>query len=145
MPPRRTAGARGGRAIARAHRWRPPVPGHGLDPAQRHHHGITEHRARQLIRQPKPVVDRKVEIEFLDQGDEAYTFIHGALVRSRTFDKASDGDGSRRPDGPRAGTQLRNGRSWGRAREEPEAGERGVHRPRHRRHAVLTMFGPARS
>jgi hypothetical protein len=30
-----------------------------------------------LIRQPKPVVDRQFEVEFLDPGVEAYAFTFG--------------------------------------------------------------------
>jgi Thioredoxin like C-terminal domain len=31
----------------------------------------------QLIRQPKPIADRQLEIEFLDPGVEAFTFTFG--------------------------------------------------------------------
>ena len=38
---------------------------------------VTEQRLYQLIRQPKPVVDRQFEIEFLDSGVEAFAFTFG--------------------------------------------------------------------
>jgi hypothetical protein len=38
---------------------------------------VTEQRLYQLIRQPKPVVDRRFEIEFLDPGLEAFAFTFG--------------------------------------------------------------------
>jgi hypothetical protein len=31
----------------------------------------------QLIRQPKPIVDRKIDIEFLDPGVEIFAFTFG--------------------------------------------------------------------
>lgn len=36
-----------------------------------------EHRLYQLIRQPKPIADRQLEIEFLDPGVEAFAFTFG--------------------------------------------------------------------
>jgi thiol-disulfide isomerase/thioredoxin len=38
---------------------------------------VTEQRLYQLIRQPAPITDRLVEIEFLDPGVEAYAFTFG--------------------------------------------------------------------
>jgi len=38
---------------------------------------VTEQRLYQLIRQPKPIAARQVEIEFLDSGVEAYSFTFG--------------------------------------------------------------------
>jgi hypothetical protein len=37
----------------------------------------TEQRLYQLIRQPRPIVDRTFAIEFLDAGVEAYAFTFG--------------------------------------------------------------------
>jgi len=38
---------------------------------------VTEPRLHQLVRQPKPIVDRTFEIEFLDPGVEAFCFTFG--------------------------------------------------------------------
>lgn len=38
---------------------------------------VTEQRLYQLIRQPRPITDRRFEIEFLDPGVEAYAFTFG--------------------------------------------------------------------
>jgi len=38
---------------------------------------VTEPRMYQSIRQPKPIVDRQFEIEFLDSGVEAFSFTFG--------------------------------------------------------------------
>ena len=38
---------------------------------------VVEQRLYQLIRQPKPIVDRQFEIEFLDPGVEAFAFTFG--------------------------------------------------------------------
>jgi len=38
---------------------------------------VTEQRLHQLIRQPKPILDRRFEIEFLDSGMEAFAFTFG--------------------------------------------------------------------
>jgi hypothetical protein len=38
---------------------------------------VTEPRLYQLIRQPKPIVDRQFEIEFFDAGVEAFAFTFG--------------------------------------------------------------------
>jgi Thioredoxin like C-terminal domain len=36
-----------------------------------------EQRLYQLIRQPKPIVDRRLEVEFLDAGVETFAFTFG--------------------------------------------------------------------
>ena len=46
----------------------PPGPAHGLDVDDRGTGTVVEPRLYQLIRQPKPIVDRQFEIEFLDAG-----------------------------------------------------------------------------
>jgi thiol-disulfide isomerase/thioredoxin len=56
---------------------RPPGSAHGLDVDDQGNGTISEQRTYQLIRQPKPIVDRKLEIEFLDPGVEAYAFTFG--------------------------------------------------------------------
>jgi hypothetical protein len=38
---------------------------------------VTEQRLYQLIRQPKPISDRELEIEFLDPGVAAFAFTFG--------------------------------------------------------------------
>jgi hypothetical protein len=38
---------------------------------------VTEQRLYQLIRQPQPIADRQIEIEFLDPGAEAHAFTFG--------------------------------------------------------------------
>ena len=38
---------------------------------------VGEQRLYQLIRQPKPIIDRQFEIEFLDTGVEAFAFTFG--------------------------------------------------------------------
>jgi hypothetical protein len=56
---------------------RPPGPAHGADVDEQGNGTVTEQRLYQLIRQPKPVVDRRFEIEFLDPGLEAFAFTFG--------------------------------------------------------------------
>jgi hypothetical protein len=56
---------------------RAPGPAHGLDVDEQGNGMVTEQRTYQLIRQPMPIVDRKLEIEFLDPGVEAYAFTFG--------------------------------------------------------------------
>jgi thioredoxin family protein len=41
------------------------------------HGTVVEPRLHQLIRQPKPIVDRLFEIEFLDTGVETLAFTFG--------------------------------------------------------------------
>jgi thiol-disulfide isomerase/thioredoxin len=55
----------------------PPGPAHGLDVDERGNGTVVEPRLYQLIRQPKPVVDRQFEIEFLDAGVETFAFTFG--------------------------------------------------------------------
>ena len=56
---------------------RPPGAAHGLDVDAQGYGTVTEPRLYQLIRQPKPIVDRQFEIEFLDSGVEGYDFTFG--------------------------------------------------------------------
>lgn len=55
----------------------PPGKAHGSDVDAEGNGTITEQRLYQLIRQPQPVTDRTVEIEFLDSGVEAFAFTFG--------------------------------------------------------------------
>ena len=55
----------------------PPGPAHGTDVDDQGNGTATEPRLYQLIRQPKPIEDRLVEIEFLDAGVEAFCFTFG--------------------------------------------------------------------
>ena len=55
----------------------PPGAAHGLDVDEAGNGTATEQRLYQLIRQPKPIVDRTFAIEFLDAGVEAYSFTFG--------------------------------------------------------------------
>jgi thiol-disulfide isomerase/thioredoxin len=55
----------------------PPGAAHGLDIDDQGYGRVTEQRLYQLIRQPKPIVDRLFEIEFLDSGVEAFAFTFG--------------------------------------------------------------------
>ena len=55
----------------------PPGAAHGIDVDERGNGTVTEQRMYQLIRQPKPIVDRQFEIEFLDSGVEAFSFTFG--------------------------------------------------------------------
>jgi thiol-disulfide isomerase/thioredoxin len=50
---------------------------HGSDVDEQGNGTVTEQRLYQLIRQPKPIVDRLFEIEFLDPGVEAFAFTFG--------------------------------------------------------------------
>ncbi|MBC8165651.1 MAG: thioredoxin family protein [Bryobacteraceae bacterium] len=54
-----------------------PGAAHGLDVDEAGNGKIIESRLYQLIRQPKPIVDRQFEIEFLDGGAEAFAFTFG--------------------------------------------------------------------
>jgi thiol-disulfide isomerase/thioredoxin len=56
---------------------RPPGPAHGIDVDEEGNGTVTEQRLYQLIRQPKPILDRQFEIEFLDPGAEAFAFTFG--------------------------------------------------------------------
>jgi len=55
----------------------PPGPAHGLDVDEDGKGTVVEPRLYQLIRQPRPIVDRQFQIEFLDPGVEAYSFTFG--------------------------------------------------------------------
>ena len=50
---------------------------HGLDVNERGNGTVVEQRLYQLIRQPKPIVDRTFEMEFLDAGVETFAFTFG--------------------------------------------------------------------
>jgi thiol-disulfide isomerase/thioredoxin len=55
----------------------PPGAAHGTDIDEQGTGVLTEPRMYQLIRQPKPIVDRSFEIEFVDSGAEAFSFTFG--------------------------------------------------------------------
>ena len=55
----------------------PPGAAHGTDVDEQGNGTVSEQRLYQLIRQPKPVVDRHFEIEFLGPGVEAFAFTFG--------------------------------------------------------------------
>jgi thiol-disulfide isomerase/thioredoxin len=55
----------------------PPGAAHGVDVDEQGNGTVTEQRLYQLIRQPKPIVDRQFEIEFLDSGIQAFAFTFG--------------------------------------------------------------------
>jgi hypothetical protein len=55
----------------------PPGAAHGLDVDDEGYGIATEGRLYLLIRQPKPIVDRQFEIEFLDPCVEAFAFTFG--------------------------------------------------------------------
>jgi len=55
----------------------PPGSAHGLDVDADGNGSVNEQRLYQLIRQPKPIADRRFEIEFLDAGVEAFAFTFG--------------------------------------------------------------------
>ena len=55
----------------------PPGAAHGVDVDDQGNGTVTESRLYQLIRQPKPIVDRQFEIEFLDPGVAAFDFTFG--------------------------------------------------------------------
>jgi thiol-disulfide isomerase/thioredoxin len=56
---------------------RPPGPAHGVDADAGGNGTVNEQRLYQLVRQPKPIGDRRFEIEFLDAGVEAFAFTFG--------------------------------------------------------------------
>jgi len=56
---------------------RAPKTAHGTDVDAQGNGTVTEPRLHQLVRQPKPIVDRTFEIEFLDPGVEAFCFTFG--------------------------------------------------------------------
>jgi thiol-disulfide isomerase/thioredoxin len=55
----------------------PPGAAHGTDVDEQGNGTANEQRLYQLIRQPKPIVDRQFGIEFLDSGVEAFAFTFG--------------------------------------------------------------------
>jgi thiol-disulfide isomerase/thioredoxin len=55
----------------------PPLAARGVDVDEHGNGTVTEQRLYQLVRQPKPVTDRRFEIEFLDPGAEAFAFTFG--------------------------------------------------------------------
>jgi thiol-disulfide isomerase/thioredoxin len=55
----------------------PPGPAHGTDVDPGGNGTVVEQRLYQLIRQPKPIIDRQFEIEFLDPAVEAFAFTFG--------------------------------------------------------------------
>jgi hypothetical protein len=54
-----------------------PGPAHGGDIDEGGNGTVVEQRLYQLIRQPKPIVDRQFEIEFFETGVEAFAFTFG--------------------------------------------------------------------
>jgi thiol-disulfide isomerase/thioredoxin len=56
---------------------RPPGAAAGTDVDAQGEGAVSEPRLYQLIRQPKPIVDREFQIEFLDPGVEAFVFTFG--------------------------------------------------------------------
>jgi len=55
----------------------PPGAAHGNDVDDQGNGTATQHRLYQLIRQPKPIIDRQFEIEFLDSAVEVFSFTFG--------------------------------------------------------------------
>jgi len=55
----------------------PPGSAHGLDVDEGGNGTVVEQRLYQLVRQPKPIIDRQFQIEFLDEGVETYAFTFG--------------------------------------------------------------------
>jgi hypothetical protein len=56
---------------------RPPGPARGLDLDDEGNGTLVDQRLYQLIRQPKPIADRRFEIEYLDPGIEVFAFTFG--------------------------------------------------------------------
>lgn len=56
---------------------RPPGAAHGADIDEQGNGLASDQRLYQLVRQPKPIIDRLFEIEFLDAGVEAFSFTFG--------------------------------------------------------------------
>jgi hypothetical protein len=54
-----------------------PGAAHGLDVDADGHGTVSDERLYQVVRQPGPIVDRLVEIEFLEPGVELYVFTFG--------------------------------------------------------------------
>jgi thiol-disulfide isomerase/thioredoxin len=55
----------------------PPGAAHGIDVDEQGYGILAEQRLHQLIRQPKPIVDRRFELEFLGPGAEVFAFTFG--------------------------------------------------------------------
>jgi thiol-disulfide isomerase/thioredoxin len=55
----------------------PPGVAHGIDVDGQGNGTVMQPRLYQLVRQPQPIVDRQLQIEFLDPGVEAYDFTFG--------------------------------------------------------------------
>jgi Thioredoxin like C-terminal domain/AhpC/TSA family len=55
----------------------PPGAAHGLDVDASGNGTVVEPRLYQLLRQPKPIIDRRFEIEFLNAGVETFAFTFG--------------------------------------------------------------------
>jgi thiol-disulfide isomerase/thioredoxin len=55
----------------------PPGAAHGLDVDEGGNGTVREQRLHQLVRQPKPIVDRTFAIDFLDAGVQAFAFTFG--------------------------------------------------------------------
>ena len=55
----------------------PPGAAHGLDVDEGGNGTVREQRLYQLVRQPKPIVDRTFTIDFLDAGVEVFAFTFG--------------------------------------------------------------------
>jgi len=56
---------------------KPPGAAHGIDVDEHGIGTVTQQRLHQLIRQPKPIAERTLEIEFLDRDVEAFAFTFG--------------------------------------------------------------------
>jgi thiol-disulfide isomerase/thioredoxin len=56
---------------------KPPGAAHGIDVDEQGEGAVAEQRLYQLIRQPKPIAERQLEIEFLDSGVEIFVFTFG--------------------------------------------------------------------
>lgn len=54
-----------------------PGPAHGVDVDDGGNGTVAEQRLYQLIRQPGPIVDRQLAIEFFAAGVEAFAFTFG--------------------------------------------------------------------
>jgi len=54
-----------------------PGAARGVDVDENGNGTVREQRLYQLVRQPKPIVDRTFAIEFLDAGVEAFAFTFG--------------------------------------------------------------------
>jgi hypothetical protein len=56
---------------------KPPASAHGVDVDEQGNGIVTYQRMYQLVRQLNPISDRLFEIEFLDNGVEAFAFTFG--------------------------------------------------------------------